>query len=70
MTGISSYNSQLTPVNLLYTEKRGQAVLALYLLWHFQPPSFTKAVFDEEERKNIIRIVKRFLWYVFVVQFV
>ena len=39
MTGISSYNRQLTPVYLLHTEKRGQAVLPLYLLWHFQPPS-------------------------------
>ena len=35
MTGISSYNSQLTPAYLLHTEKRGQAALPYVFIMAF-----------------------------------
>ena len=42
MTGMSSYNSHLTPVNLLHTEKRGEAVLPYVFVMAFPPSPFVQ----------------------------
>ena len=49
MTGLSSYNSQLTHVYMLHTEKKGKPVLLFLFNMAFPTSPFNKSMKDAEE---------------------